>query len=466
MPVERGDEITNTHFNTLVTALVNNYASFFGQKLRPGTTTKQVGQTISESHWADLAQDVYDYANFAWTGEAFNLSTIFTNSIWRTTWDIPADRKVEDIDYNELETAINSANLRVSNILDSDMPSLSDSAEYTTDGWNNGSVQVDATITFQGGYEYTISVDGTTAIASGADHIRHYSRTNARITSIGTGNGATSDKDLDWVSVAESLNEPWRPSDYTGANFITLESSQGGANYGDNVGRILIKRNTTEVSGSTIYSFTSRIEYQENDAGNDPNADPIYDENVDANVGQQIVVRYPNRLPNDLQPFVEMSTPVLVGFDAPVGGAVDPVWALTVPHNTTYFNVNVNEAVWFVTLANSGSDNDFFTSSVNNDISYLKFSSWHPDSAWQPSDYEFRLTITEGTVTPQGNTDASGNWFTKDPSEPYALFTATSGVGFRRIRGTMDVRRKGPPEGNPGPVASLEFNLVSEVGGV
>ena len=476
MPVERGDQVTTTHFNTLVTALVNNYASYFGQLLQPGTKHKSTTETIEAQDWIDLATDVYLYANFAWTGETFSSSTIFSQSVWRNiipNGSMPDDTIIEDVDYNELESAINSSNLRVGNIIDSDMPSVSDSADYTTDGWNNGIVQVDSTITFLGGYEYTTGTNGSTQIASGSDHIRHYSRTNARITTLGTGNGATSDKDLDWIAVAEALNEPWKPSDYTGANFVTLETASGGANYGDNLGRILVRRNTTDVSGSTLYSFTSRIEYQENDSGNDPNADPIYDEDVDTNVGQQIVVRYPSRLPNNLLPSIEMATPRIVGFEAPESGVTDPVWALTVPHNSTYFNANANEVTWFVTLSNSGDGADYLVSTANNDLSTIQFSSWHPDEVWTPSDYEFRLTITEGSVVAQGNTDASGNWFNKDPSEALALFTATVGTGFQRIKATLDVRVKGDaaqdytPAATPtGPTKSIEITLTSEVGAV
>lgn len=459
MPVERGDDITNAHFNALVTALVNNYSSWLGQQLRPGTKNKTVGETIRKTDWSDLAQDVYDYANFAWTGEPFGRSTIFTSSIWRDSWTVPDDRNVEDVDYNELETAINSANLRLPNILDSDMAFETYSFSYT-ETWNN-ILKFDAAIRFQGGYTYTSGADGTTSIATPADHIRHYSRAKARITTIGSGSGATTDKDLDWKAVAESLNEPWRPSDYTGSNFVTLESSQGGANYGDNVGRILLRRET-DLGAVTGTDLRIRIEYQDNDTGNDPKANPIYDENVDTDMGMENIIRYPDRLPNDLKPqYVELGYTVELPLDQQLTEAV-PEWSPDANMSITYFDASANSSNYTLLFGNDGSGTDTFiiVGSVGQ-LNNSDVSTWHPQSSWDFSQYEIKLAVTSGNIT-FGSGIPNNDWVVVGGATGTTIGTFQHGVGFRSTAGTLTIRRLDDPASE----AVLNWSVQTELGAV
>jgi len=292
MAVLEGQVITHQHFNALVTSLVNNYSSNLGQLLNGRSSFKSAGDIIDNRDWEAVAEDIVNFAYFAYTGflntKTDVIAVLFTNSQFSSTFppELPADAIVDETDYNELEAAIQTAINKLP-IAYTELSSKVIAGNYDL-SWN-GELEIITQISFTGGYEYTISGNGTTATATSAAHRRHYSNSGARIFSNGTGSGATTDKDIDWDSIIDGLSKAWDVADYTAAAFEAIDSGSGNTTYTDSSADLAVKFDSD--TGTYTVAIIAR-----------DNTTEGIDEDVDTNVGLSNRVYYPNRLENNLEP--------------------------------------------------------------------------------------------------------------------------------------------------------------------
>jgi hypothetical protein len=446
MAVSEGDNILNTQFNNLVDRLVSNYASYMGQQLRSGTTTKSSTSVISASDWNDLAEDIMDFLYYSTTGEfdyATTFNTYFGGSVFDPGFSAASTDEIDDADYNTLESALDTAILRAGQLTNFDFAILnSPSASYEL-AWN-GRLEIDQIWGFPGGYTYTTNSAGATAVATPAVHRQHFSRALGGIIAAASSSGATSDKDLDWSNMIDNLSYTYTTTDYSNTTFVNVASSTGNSTYSNNVGNIQVKVDDFTGTGK----FVTRLSLQDLDSGN---PDDYIDEDVDTNVAFSVNIKYPSRLPNDLQP---VSYNPVVSSQGSASNAATPVFA---KNNITFFDTTINPSYSSyaqVTHTYEGGNlapRLIAYGEVISNTSSQQWSNWLPDGSPTPTrtDYEWKWQVVSSNmiispgddgVDADGNpiTNAENTWM-RPSANNWKIFEYSS-ASFEQANITVSVR--------------------------
>lgn len=211
-----GEIITAARYNSMqakAIAVMGNGSGTLGYGQRPVSTSVALTNTVNAIHMQNLKSDLTK----AYIHQVGSLPTLTS---------IVTDDDITDAVYVEYETVSNFVYLE-SNRFSIDVSQATTENKLTsqrTSQWGGASqpqtVRHEFTVTFAGGYT-VVNADGTTSVATAADHRRHFFNSGGEIRfSAQLSNLSPSAKVIDWQNLLQSMGT-------IRFNYTTVAASSG-----------------------------------------------------------------------------------------------------------------------------------------------------------------------------------------------------------------------------------------------
>lgn len=211
-----GEIITAARYNSMQSkaiAVLGNGSGTLGYGQRPVSTAVALTNTVNAVHMQNLKSDLTK-AYVHQTGSLPTLTSVVT------------DDDITDAVYAEYEGISNSVYAEINRFKLDLTQSTTESklSSQRLSPWGGSlqpqTVKHEFTVTFSGGYT-VVNADGTTSVATGADHRRHFFNSGGEIRFVSSlANSTPTAKVVDWQNLLQSMGT-------VAFNYTTVTASTG-----------------------------------------------------------------------------------------------------------------------------------------------------------------------------------------------------------------------------------------------